>query len=114
MSKLDHFGGERKIGGKKEKKRKKRKERGRKGGVRRSNFSLDSMKIGLSVFVEAIGKVCLRNESFAWVREFGVFDKLQEVEVFDKLREFGSILAEQFKWHELWGREWCVVNARIF
>ena len=89
MSKLDHFGGERKIGGKKEKKRKKRKERGRKGGVRRSNFPLDSTEIGLSIFVEAGGKVCLRDESFAWVREFGVFAKLQEVGVFLIL---GSIL----------------------
>ena len=89
MSKLDHFGGERKIGGKKEKKRKKRKERGRKG-VRRSNFSLDSTEIGLSVFVEARDKVCLRDESFAWVREFGVFAKLREVGVFLIL---GSILA---------------------
>ena len=50
-------------------------------GVPHSNFSLDFTAIELLVFVGARGKVRLRDESFAWVQESGVFTKLREVGV---------------------------------
>ena len=67
---------------KKEKKRKRDKERERaeererEKGKRGFRFFLRSTKIGQSVFVEARGKVHLRDKSFTWVRESGVFAKL--------------------------------------
>ena len=61
------------------KKGKKRKERRKKRGMRSSTLSLDFTEIGPSVFVGARGKVCLRDESFTWVQESGVFTKLREV-----------------------------------
>ena len=64
---------------KEKKKENKRKRKG--GGVRSSTFSLDSTEIEPSVFVREKGKVQLRDESFAWVRESGVFTKLREVGV---------------------------------
>ena len=50
--------------------------------VRSSTFSLDFIEIGPSVFVRARGKVQLHDKSFTWVRESGVFTKLQEVGFF--------------------------------
>ena len=57
--------GEKEKREKKEKKRKKGKERKKESGVRSSTFSLRSTEIGPSVFVEARGKVHLREESFS-------------------------------------------------
>ena len=57
----------------------KREREKRKRGFR---FSLRSTEIGLSVLIGARGKVYLCDESFAWVREYGVFAKLQKVGVF--------------------------------
>ena len=72
--------GEGKLEGKrkerKERKEKKKKRVKKRRGVRSSSFSLDFTKIGSSVFIRARGKVQLRDESFAWVRESGVFAKL--------------------------------------
>ena len=45
-------------------------------GKRDFRFSLRSMEIGPSVFIEARSKVDPRNESYAWVPKSGSFDKL--------------------------------------
>ena len=66
--------GEGKKGGKEKKKEKKRKRK--KWGVRSFTFSLDSTEIGPLVFVGEKGKVLLRDESFVWEGESGVFAKL--------------------------------------
>ena len=58
-----------------------RKRKKKKRGVRSSTFSLRFTEIGPSAFVGAKGKVHLRDESFAYVQESGVFSKLQEVRV---------------------------------
>ena len=68
-------------GQRKERKRGKKKRKKNKRGVRSSTFSLGFTEIGPLVFVEARGKVHLCDESFAWVQESGVFDKLREVGV---------------------------------
>ena len=72
--KLDQIRWERR---KNEEKKRKKKE----SEVRSSTFSLRSTEIGSSVFVGARGKVHLRDESFTYVQEYGVFAKLQEVGV---------------------------------
>ena len=78
LSKLEQFGGEREKMREREKEKKRKR---KKGGVRSSTLSLDSTEIGPSVFVEARGKFLLRDKSFTWVRESGVFAKLREVGV---------------------------------
>ena len=58
--------------------RKKKKEKRKKG----FRFSLRSTEIDPSVFIRERGKVHLRDETFAYVRESRVFAKIQEVGVF--------------------------------
>ena len=77
-----------KGGGEKKKRKGKKRDKKRKG-MRCSNFSLEFSAIGPLVSVEARGRVLLRDESFAWVLESGVFSKLREVGV---LLQLGLIL----------------------
>ena len=59
--------------------RRRKEKRGKRREERSSNFSLEIPVIRQSISVGAKRKVLLRDESSAWVREYGVFAKLREV-----------------------------------